>query len=109
VSNKVVPITAHPVRATNMAAPHLQAEFIKAARAAMGQPDEYDVMQYLGQRIKITFNHERGSVTGTLTRIVSHPSRVDAPYLILDNDNQSRYALNAIQSIELVDTPELEP
>lgn len=108
MSNKIVPITAHPVRATNMAPPHLQAEFIKAARAAMGQPDEYEAMSYLGQRVKLVFNADREPVSGTLTRIVSHPSSTDAPYLILDNDNKVRYALNAIQSIELVDTPELE-
>jgi len=107
VSNKVIPITAQPVRATNMAPPHLQAEFVNAARAAMGQPDLGEVSLYLGQLVKLTFNGDREPVTGVLTRIVSHPSRIDAPYLILDDDNKVHYSLNSIQSIELVDTPEL--
>lgn len=110
MSKKVVPITAAPVRRSgfiNTAPPHLQSEFINAARAAMGQPGEEEVERYFRRCIKITFNGGRLSVTGTLTDIIKHPSTVGATYLVLDHDQTRRYSLNSIQSIELVQVPEL--
>jgi hypothetical protein len=85
--------------ASNVAPAHLQEEFINAARAAMGQPMEDDVMDYLGQRVTIVFNGDREPVSGTVTRVVAaHPS---GTYLVLDDDEEHKIPLNAIQSIEL--------
>ena len=112
MSKKVVPITAAPVRRSgfvNTAPPHLQSIFINAARAAMGQPDEDEAAWCLGKLVKITFNFERESITGTVTRIIRHPSSEGVTYLVLDHEEKVRYPLNSIQSIELVQAPELPP
>jgi hypothetical protein len=82
--------------ATNVAPAHLQAEFIDAARVAMGQPGEQEVRSYIGKFIKIVFNGDRETVTGKLTSIVHHPTSIR---LVLDNDAKVTYSLNSIQSI----------
>jgi hypothetical protein len=112
MSDEIVPIEATPVRrsgASNVAAPRLQEEFIKAARDAMGQPDVGQAAQYMGKLVRLTFNGDREPVAGRLTEINSHPSS-DSAYLILDHDKKNRYSLITIQSIELMEStasPEL--
>ena len=109
MTDEIVPITASPVRrsgASNLAPANLQSAFIESARTAMGQPDKDEIQDLLGLLVTITFNGG-GSVTGTLTRIIDHPSSTpNSTYLILDDDEHTRYALFSIQSIEEVEVPE---
>jgi hypothetical protein len=105
MSDKIIPITAHPVRhpATNLAPPGLQAEFIDSARAAMGQPNEQEVLTYVGQLVTLVFNDDRPAVTGMLTRVFAHhPSfSLDVTYLVIDSDEDHMIPLNSVQSIQV--------
>lgn len=111
MTDKIVPINATPSArrsgASNVAPAHLQKEFIGAARAAMGQPDAYDVNRYLHKFVKLTFNGEREPVFGVLLWLIDHPSTGPvSTYLVLDHgDDVERYALNSIQSIEEAERP----
>ena len=112
MTDKIIPINASPVRrsgASNLAPAHLQDEFIGAARAAMGQPDAYDITKFLHKFVKLTFNGgDREPVAGVLLWLIDHPATGHkSTYLVLDHggDDAERYALNSIQSIEEVDRP----
>jgi hypothetical protein len=106
---EIVPVPASPVRrsgATNRAPQRLQAEFINAARAAMGHPMEDDAWALLGEYVTVVFNGDHAPVSGILTGIVDHPT---GPRLVLNHNKKVTFPLASIQSIERYTRPELLP
>jgi hypothetical protein len=95
------PLTARRSGARNVAPPHLQTEFISAARLSMGQPEQDDVTPLIGRNVVLVFNDDHPQVQGVLTRVVNHPSGGPGGpiYLILDEERNRMYPLNAVQEI----------
>jgi hypothetical protein len=93
------PVAARRSGAKNVSAPEYQNAFISEARASMGMPLEQEAEAMVGKYVILVFNIDKPPVRGTLTAVTTHPSGAPS-YLILDDDDHSRYPLNSVQSIK---------
>lgn len=71
----------------------------------MGQPGLQEAESFLGEIVVLTFNQGMAPRQGVLSDIIEHPANPNGPsYLILNDDTDTPYPLNSIQSIKLAET-----
>lgn len=78
------------------AEPGLQLAFIEESRSALGHPDLNQATAWVGQPVRVAFNHTTDIKVGICTAIRGAPA---AKYLVLDNNENDPIYLRSVQSL----------